>query len=70
MLVSECIKFRGRLYDPTEEAQEAICQLDWAYGVLEKENVTYQNGRQSHEVANETVEKYEDALISHQRFTA
>lgn len=70
MLVAECIKFQGRLYAPTEEASNAVCQLEWAYGVLAKPAVVYPNGKCSHEVAGVVVDEFEDVLIDYLRVAA
>lgn len=64
------ITFQGRLFANNDQAADAVVQLEWAYSALKRQNETFPNGKQLHEIANETIEKYEDALIGHQRFTA
>lgn len=70
MLASECIKFQGGLYAPTDEAKNAVCQLEWAYGVLGSPVVIYPNGKNSHEVAGAIVDEFENVLIDYLRVTA
>jgi hypothetical protein len=64
------IVFGGRYFRNTERARDAACQAEWARGVLANPSVTYQNGRESHEVASEVLEKAEDTLIGYMVFTA
>ena len=70
MLVSECLKFQGRLYAPNDETRNAICQLEWAYKVLVQPACTYPNGKLSWEVAGAIVDEFEDVLLEYERFTA
>ena len=44
-------------------------QVAWAEKVLNAPNVQYQNGRMSHECANEVMEKAQDELIDHARYS-
>lgn len=50
-------------YPCNDTTSNAVCQLEWAYEALGRENVKFQNGKELHEIANETVEKHEDELI-------
>lgn len=61
----ETVKHAGRTFRSTEESRFAIGQIQWAEGILSRANVRFQNGRQSHEAANEVIEQNEDVLIDH-----
>lgn len=54
-------------YPRNDATRAAVCQLEWAYTKLAEPCVTFQNGRTSHECANEVIEEYEDALLDHMR---
>lgn len=56
-------------YPRNEVTRDAVCQLEWAYAKLAEPCVTFENGRTSHECANELVERYEDRLIDHLQMT-
>lgn len=60
----------GRIFRLTDESAEAATNAEWADSVLARENVRYPNGRMSHEVANETLEKAEDTLLDYLCVTA
>ncbi|EJS3802561.1 hypothetical protein OE494_29435 [Pseudomonas aeruginosa] len=53
----------GRIFRFTDDSAEAATNAEWADGVLARENVRYPNGRMSHEVAGEVLEKAEDTLL-------
>jgi len=53
------------VYPINEATSEAVCQLTWAYSILDKPNVKFPNGRESHEAANEAIERYEDDLLEY-----
>ncbi|EPH5795442.1 hypothetical protein ACS2R3_002951 [Pseudomonas aeruginosa] len=53
----------GRIFRITEQSADAATSAEWADGVLARENVQLPNGRMSHEVANEVLEKAEDTLL-------
>jgi hypothetical protein len=57
------IKRGGRTFLITEESEDAATNAAWADGILARENVQFPNSRMSHEVANEVLEKAEDALL-------
>lgn len=61
----EFIQRDGRSYRKTEESADAATNAEWADGVLARENVKFPNGRMSHEVANEVMEKSEDILLDY-----
>lgn len=58
------------VYPRNDATGDAVCQLEWAYAKLAEPCATFQNGRTSHEVANEVVERYEDALLGHLHLVA
>jgi len=60
----------GRLFRDTEQAREAITNIEWARDRLSMPNVRFQNGKESHEVANQMIDKAEDTLMDYQVFTA
>lgn len=57
----------NRTFRDCDDARNAAMQVQWAQGVLAAPAVVYQNGRDSHEVAGEVLEQFEDVLID---FTA
>lgn len=57
-------------YPVNDDTAEAVCQLNWAYTKLSEDCAVFQNGKTSHECANELVEKFEDVLLSNARVTA
>lgn len=61
----EFIKRGGRTFLITEESADAATNAEWADGILARENVKFPNGRMSHEVANEVLEKAEDTLLDY-----
>ena len=60
----------GRYFANCDGAREHVVQAEWAQGVLAAPAVTYPNGRNSHEVAGEVLDKAEDGLIDFLRVTA
>ncbi|KZN20852.1 MULTISPECIES: hypothetical protein [Pseudomonas] len=62
---NEFIKRGGRIFRVTEESADAATSAEWADGILVRENVQFPNGRMSHEVANEVLEKAEDTLLDY-----
>jgi len=62
------IKALGREFEYTEESHNAVVRAEWAHSVLAQPSVIYQNGRDSHEVAGEVLDKAEDGLIEFQLF--
>lgn len=67
----EKVIVRGaRYFRMTERSADAATEAEWADKVLAAPAVTYQNGRNSHEVAGEVLERAEDALIGHLLVTA
>jgi hypothetical protein len=60
----------NRTFRDCDDARNAAMQVEWAQGVLSAPAVTYQNGRDSHEVAGEVLEQFEDALIDHTLYHA
>jgi hypothetical protein len=67
---TKLIAFDGRLFKFCYAAADHVVQAEWAKGVLSAPAVTYPNGRNSHEVANEVLEKAEDGLLDYWRLTA
>lgn len=59
------IVHNGCYYRITETSSDAVVQAEWARELLAKPNVTYPNGRQSHEAAGKILEKAEDRLIDY-----
>ena len=53
----------GRLFQLCDEAAEAATSAEWADKILSAPAITFPNGRSSHEVAGEVLDKAEDALI-------
>lgn len=67
----EKVIVRGaRIFAITDASADAAVQAEWADGVLAVPPVTYQNGRNSHEVACEVLDAAEDTLIDYLRVTA
>lgn len=64
------IKAFGRMFDYCEESHNAVVQVEWARKVLSEPDCIYPNKRHSHDVAGEVLDKYEDALIEYQLFSA
>lgn len=62
------IKALDREFTYTEESHNAVVQAEWALGVLAQPSVVYLNGRDSHVVAGEVLDKAEDELIEFQLF--
>jgi hypothetical protein len=62
------IKALGRIFEDTEQANDAAVQLEWANKILASPAVIYPNGRDSHEVAGEVLDKAEDVLLEYQLF--
>jgi acetylornithine deacetylase/succinyl-diaminopimelate desuccinylase-like protein len=52
-------------YAVNEESRFHMGQIEWAKGILANPSVTWPNGRNSHEAANQVIEESEDALIDH-----
>lgn len=46
-----------------EHSQFWLTQKEWAEGILARDNVVYQNGRNSHDCAHEVLEEAELELI-------
>lgn len=55
----------GRHFAITEESSDAAVQAEWADSILSRPAVTYQNGRNSHQVAGEVLEQAEDVLLDY-----
>ena len=62
------IQALDREFAYTEESHNAVVQAEWARGVLAEPSVIYPNGRNSHVVAGEVLDKAEDELIEFQLF--
>lgn len=62
------IRALDREFAYTEESHNAVVQAEWARGVLAQPAVVYPNGRNSHVVAGEVLDKAEDELIEFQLF--
>ncbi len=60
----------NRTFRDCDDARNAAMQVEWAQGVLAAPTVTYQNGRNSHEVASEVLEQFEDVLIDYRLYRA
>jgi len=52
----------------TDESYNAVVQAECARGILAQPAVVYPNGRNSHVVAGEVLDKAEDELIEFQLF--
>lgn len=61
------LMFRGQYFADTPEAADAIRNVQWANHILKQPATTFQNGRDSHEVAGEELEKAEDTLLDYMR---
>lgn len=55
----------GRIFRMSETSQEAAMNAEWADKILQQENTRFPNGKMSHEVANEVLEKAEDVLLDY-----
>lgn len=53
----------ARYFRCCDESNDAVTQAEWADKVLASPAVTYPNGRNSHVVAGEVLDRAEDALI-------
>lgn len=62
--------FGGRLFRSCDESAEAIMNAEWAQKILDQPACIFPNGRNSHTVANEIMEKSEDILIDYMFVTA
>ena len=59
------IKFNGRTFLQCSESEFAISEINWANKILSNPSVVWPNGRDSHDVAGEILDRAEDALISY-----
>jgi hypothetical protein len=64
------IQRSGRIFTITEQSADAATGAEWADGVLARESVQFPDGRMSHEVANEVLERAEDTLLDYLCVTA
>ena len=55
----------GRIFRMSEASEEAAMNAEWADKILQQENTRFPNGKMSHEVANEVLEKAEDVLLNY-----
>ncbi|QBQ74382.1 hypothetical protein BcepSauron_002 [Burkholderia phage BcepSauron] len=55
----------ARYFRLTDASADAATSAEWADGVLARPAVIYPNGRNSHEVAGEILERAEDTLIDY-----
>ena len=62
------IQALDRVFAFTDESHNAVVQAEWARGILAQPAVVYPNGRNSHVVAGEVLDKAEDELIEFQLF--
>lgn len=62
---TEYIKRGGRIFRITGQSADAATSAEWADKILLAENVKFPNGRMSHEVANEELERAEDVLLDY-----
>lgn len=60
--------FEGKYYPDEEELESAIVQAQWARGILAAPEVTWPNGKLSHEVASQVLEDSLDTLIAREFF--
>jgi hypothetical protein len=60
--------FEGKYYPDEEELENAIIQAQWAQGILSGPNVTWTNGRQSHDAASQVLEDSLDTLCARELF--
>lgn len=60
----------GRYFADCDDARGHVMNAEWAQGVLAAPAVTFPNGRDSHEVAGEVLDKAEDELIDFLRVPA
>ena len=60
--------FDGKYYPDEEELENAIVQAQWARTILANPDVTWPNGKQSHEVASQVLEDSLDTLIAREFF--
>lgn len=58
----------NRQFAFTDESHNAVVQAEWANKILSEPATIYPNGKHSHEVAGETLDKAEDVLIEYQLF--
>ncbi len=59
------LEYNGRTFRSCPASRQCISDLVWASKVLAAPAVTFPNGRDSHEVAGEVIDKAEDALINY-----
>ena len=62
---SEFIKHEGLLFLLSDQSCLAINHIEWAEKILSSDNVQYQNGQMSHEVAYEVMEESQDILLEY-----
>ncbi len=60
----------GQHFRATEASRDAATQAEWAESILAAPAVIWQNGRNSHEVAGEILERAEDVLLDHAALVA
>ncbi|HHT5706172.1 TPA: hypothetical protein ACTZGK_004109 [Raoultella planticola] len=61
---SEFIKHGGFLFLLSDESCLAVNNIEWAEKILSCDNVKFQNGRMSHEVAHEVMEESQGILLN------
>lgn len=60
----------SQCYPRNDRTSEAICELEWAHEALTKPNVTFPNGKELHECANERIDRNEDVLLDYLQLVA
>lgn len=60
---NEFIKHGGQLFLKTEESCFAFYNIEWAKKILSSDNVKFQNGMMSHDVAHDVLEEAQDNLL-------
>jgi hypothetical protein len=64
------IEALGRKFVFTEESHNAVVAAEWAHNILAQPATTFLNGRDSHEVAGDELDRVEDILLDFQLFYA
>ncbi len=55
------------VYADNSESRYLLNCIEWAEKALAQEPIIYPNGKDSHEVANATIDECEDKLLDHLR---
>ena len=59
------INFNGRKFVRCLKSEFAIKEIEWANKILSNPSILFMNGRDSHVVAGEVIDRAENTLISY-----